>query len=158
MWFFQPRRLQSSWKTQGYKLAYLVPRNHLTSAHRGGYNGGSPQKFIYKISCFLFEGELSKFFQALYSLRYCALQVGCQSALQATLHKTNSVVQCGVFSPQSMHFPIVWCAVYIHFATCSLTTNLQSTIPAGRMDIKLGYFCIWDTVWEAVSGPQKLLE
>ena len=40
------------------ELPYLAP---LTSAHRGGYNGGSPQKF---------EGELSKIFQALYSLRY----------------------------------------------------------------------------------------
>ena len=78
MWFYGVIHgfmwLYSSWKTQGYtptgQLAYLVPRNHLTSAHRGGYNGGSPQKFIYKISCFLFEGELSKFFQALYSLRY----------------------------------------------------------------------------------------
>ena len=46
--------------------------------------------------------------------------------LQATLHKT--VVQCRVFSPQSIHFPIVWCVVYIHFAACTLTTNLQSTI------------------------------
>ena len=44
--------------------------------------------------------------------------------------KQYSVVQCRVFSPQSMHFPIVWCAVYIHFAACSLTTNLQSTILA----------------------------
>ena len=39
---------------------------------------------------------------------------------QATLHKTILYV---------MHFPIVWCVVYIHFAACSLTTNLQSTIP-----------------------------
>ena len=42
--------------------------------------------------------------------------------------KQHSVVQCRVFSPQNMHFPIVWCVVYIHFAACSLTTNLQSTI------------------------------
>ena len=56
---------------------------------------------------------------------YCALQVGCQSALPATLHKT---ILCGPMWSQSMHFPIVWCAVYIHFAACSLTTNLQSTI------------------------------
>ena len=45
--FFQPRRLQSYLKTQGYTpiglLAYLTPRNHLTS----GYSG-------------VFEGELSK--------------------------------------------------------------------------------------------------
>jgi hypothetical protein len=53
---------------------------------------------------------------------YCAFQ----SALCTTPY---SVVQCRVFSPQCMHFPIVWCAVYIHFAACSLTTNLQSTIP-----------------------------
>ena len=31
-----------------------------------------------------------------------------------------------------MHFPIVWCVVYIHFAACSLTTNLQSTILQGE--------------------------
>ena len=37
--------------------------------------------------------------------------------------KQYSVVQCRVFSPQSMHFPIVWCAVYIHFAACSLTKH-----------------------------------
>ena len=42
--------------------------------------------------------------------------------------KQYSVVQCRVFSPQSMDIPIVWCVVYIHFAACSLTTNLQSTI------------------------------
>ena len=42
--------------------------------------------------------------------------------------KQYSVVQCRVFPPQSMLFPIVWCVVYIHFAACSLTTNLQSTI------------------------------
>jgi hypothetical protein len=29
-----------------------------------------------------------------------------------TSHKT---IQCRAFSPQSMHFPIVRCAVYIHF-------------------------------------------
>ena len=55
---------------------------------------------------------------------YCALQVGCQSALPATLQN--------VFSPQSMLFPIVWCVVYIHFAACSLTTNLQRTIQKPR--------------------------
>ena len=37
-------------------LAYLVPRNHLTSAHRGGYKGGSPQKFIYN---YISEGSVS---------------------------------------------------------------------------------------------------
>ena len=47
--------------------------------------------------------------------------------------KQYSVVQCRVFSPQNMHFPIVWCAVYIHFAACSLTTNLQSTIQVGLL-------------------------
>ena len=31
---------------------------------------------------------------------YCALRVGCQSAVPAILHKTYNVA----FSPQSMHF------------------------------------------------------
>jgi hypothetical protein len=47
---------------------------------------------------------------------------------QSLCTKQYSVVQCRVFSPQSMHYPIVWCAVYIHFAPCSLSTNLQSAI------------------------------
>ena len=53
---------------------------------------------------------------------YCALQVGCQSALPAILHKT---ILCGPMwsiSPLSMHFPIVWCVVYIHFAACMQPT------------------------------------
>ena len=60
------------------------------------------------------------------SIVLCRLvvRVHCQSHCT----KQYSVVQCRVFLPQSMHFPIVWCAVYIHFAACSLTTNLQSTI------------------------------
>ena len=81
-------------------------------------------------------------------LRYCMLQIRLNTPTPGTasyiaivlcrlvvrVHcqphctKQYSVVQCRVFSPQSMHFPIVWCLVYIHFAACSLTTNLQSTI------------------------------
>jgi hypothetical protein len=50
------------------------------------------------------------------------------------LYDNCSANCCRVFSPQSMHFSIVWCAVYIHFAPCSLTK--QSTIaPAWDMDI-----------------------
>ena len=66
--------------------------------------------------------------QTFCNLLYCALQVGCQSALQATLHKTKLCGPMWSIFTSSMHFPIVWCAVYIHFAACSLTTNLQSTI------------------------------
>jgi hypothetical protein len=53
----------------------------------------------------------------------CALQVGCQSAPPVTA--LTPVVQGGVFSP---HYPFVWCAVYIHFAACSLTTNLPPNL------------------------------
>jgi hypothetical protein len=42
---------------------------------------------------------------------------------ESTLHKTIQ----WVFSPQSMPFPIVWCAV-CSYAACSLTTNRQSTV------------------------------
>jgi hypothetical protein len=38
-----------------------------------------------------------------------------------------SVVQCGVLSPQ-VCISLLCGAVYIRFAACSLTTNLQSTI------------------------------
>ena len=51
---------------------------------------------------------------ALWALRICTARIR-----EVCLY---SVVQCRVFSPQSMHFPIVWCVVYI---ACSLTTNLQ---------------------------------
>ena len=43
--------------------------------------------------------------------------VCCQSALQATLHKTILCGPMSIFTTKS----IVWCAVYIHFAACSLT-------------------------------------
>jgi hypothetical protein len=42
--------------------------------------------------------------------------------------KQYSVVQCGVFSPQSMPFPIVWCVFTYTLQLAALTTNLQSTI------------------------------
>ena len=54
----------------------------------------------------------------------CRLVV--KSALPVMPHKTilwSNVSR--VFSPRV----IVWCAVYMHFAACSLTTNLQSTKP-----------------------------
>ena len=50
----------------------------------------------------------------------CRLVVS-SSALTAQL-------QCRVFSPQSMHFPIVWCAVYIHFALQSTICDHQNSL------------------------------
>ena len=41
--------------------------------------------------------------------------------------QTYCTKQYSIFT-RSMHFPIVWCAVDIQFAACSLTTILQSTI------------------------------
>ena len=67
---------------------------------------------------------LSTHLQASIVLCRLVVRVHCQPHCT----KQYSVVQCRVFSPQSMDIPIVWCVVYIHFAACSLTTNLQSTI------------------------------
>ena len=66
---------------------------------------------------------------------------------QPNCTKQYSAVQCRVFSPQSMHFPIVWCAVYIHFAACSLTTNLQSTVHRSHKRVFNGLVVDIYTMW-----------
>ena len=57
---------------------------------------------------------------------YCALQVGCQSALPATVHKT--ILCCPMWSIFTTKYAFSYCVVCSLHTLC-LTTNLQSTIP-----------------------------
>jgi hypothetical protein len=53
----------------------------------------------------------------------------CRLVVRVHLAQNNTLWSNVEYSHHKVYaFPFVWCAVYIHFAACSLTTNLQSTI------------------------------
>ena len=80
----------------------------------------------------------------------CVLQVGCQSALPVTLRKNNAL-RCAV-EHFHWHFPVVWCVVYIHFAACSLTTNLQMITIQVRKGSSLSWEVIMACIRQVFTG------
>ena len=95
-------------------------------------------KYHKSLSCFLFKEELSKIFKALYSLRYSALQVGCQGHCQARYTKQYSVVQCRV----RIFLKCVVCSIH---TLCSLQPDSQ---PAKHKTCGE----VWRKFWETVQA------